>query len=139
MTRTLLLAALAAALAAPLATPAAAETLVPPEAFEVMAEGRTLHFTLDGLPFGSEQFLPGRRTIWRFADAECEYGVWRAEGDRICFSYRSIQGPVCWRFLQAADGFLAAQVEGDAETGLRLRMSGIETAPLACPGPRVGS
>lgn len=129
----------AAALSAALALPAAAETLVTPEAFEAMSQGRTLHFTLDGAPFGSEQFLPGRRTIWRFADQGCEHGVWRAEGERICFSYRSTASPICWRFLQAEDGFTAALVEGGAETGLRLHMAGMETAPLACPGPRVGS
>jgi hypothetical protein len=49
-------------------------------AFERLARGRTLHFTLDGLPFGSEQFFDGRRSLWRFTDGECGSGGWWDQG-----------------------------------------------------------
>jgi hypothetical protein len=127
------------ALVAALAAPAAGETPMTPEAFEALAEGRTLHFSLDGAPFGAEQFLPGRRTLWRFADETCEPGRWRAEGAAICFEYVSEPGPICWRVLQGVPGLTAALLEGGAETGFRLQLDRIDPAPLPCPGPRVGS
>lgn len=122
-----------------LAAPAAAETVVAPDAFERLAEGRTLHFTLDGQPFGAEQFFPGRRTLWRYAEEGCQRGVWRAEGERICFAYEGLDGPICWRFVDTGAGHVAALVENGAETGLRLQLDRIDAAPLPCPGPDVGS
>lgn len=120
------------------ALPAAAEIL-PPEAFEALAEGRTLHFSLGGLPFGSEQFLPGRRSLWRFAGGTCEPGSWRAEGEAICFVYDRDPRPMCWHFRRDGAGYAAWLVEDGAETGFRLSLEGMDRAPLPCPGPEVGS
>ncbi len=88
-----------------LAPVAAAQEVVSPEAFERLAEGRTLHFTLDGAPFGAEQYFPGRRSLWRFEDGSCEAGAWRPEGDLVCFRYEA-EGPSaqCWRFRRAGGG-----------------------------------
>lgn len=121
------------------AAPAAAETVVAPGDFEALSQGRTLHFTLDGQPFGAEQFFAGRRTLWRYAGADCQRGVWRGEGDRICFAYEGGEGPICWHFLDTGAGHAAALVEGGTETGFRLKLDRIDTAPLDCPGPEVGS
>ncbi len=123
--------------------PAAAqeERLVAPDAFEALAEGRTLHFSLDGVPFGSERFYPGRRSLWRFAgDGSCAEGVWHARGEEICFVYPGPKvGPICWRFLREGEGYAARLVEGGAETGFRLVLEAMDDARLACPGPEVGS
>lgn len=122
-----------------LAAPAAAE-VVPPAAFGVEVEGRTLHFTRDGMPFGAEQFLPGRRTLWRFADGICAPGRWwEMDGDAICFEYDALEGPICWRMRREGEAFSAHLLEGGVETGFRLDLDRIETAPLDCPGPDVGS
>ena len=129
-------------LAAPLvllAGAAVAEEAMTPRSFEATASGRTLHFTLDGQAFGSEQYLRDRRVLWRFADGTCQHGRWWADGARICFVYDSGGGPQCWLFRPRPGGFAAALVEGDAETGFVLELAGSDTAPLDCPGPWVGS
>jgi hypothetical protein len=104
------------------------------EAFERFAEGRTLHFDLDGRPFGAEQYFPGRRSLWRFADGTCEEGRWWGEGRLICFRYDDRE-PQCWRFHGAPDAFTAESVE----SGFALTFSHADDRPLACPGPKVGS
>lgn len=127
----------AAALAT--AAPALAETVVPPAAFEALATGRTLHFTLNGRPFGAEQFFPGRRSLWRYADATCEPGIWAAEGAAICFDYGTGDGPICWHFVETAQGYAARLLEDDRPAGLQLELDRISDDPLPCPGPEVGS
>lgn len=129
--------ALATLLAALLAGGAVAQEPVTPEAFEAMAEGRTLHFTLeDGRPFGSEQYLSGRRVLWQFAGGECQSGAWRAVGELICFSYDGDPVEKCWT-LRTEAGRLSAELEGPE--GLRLEMSHADERPLSCPGPGVGA
>jgi hypothetical protein len=118
-------------------TPAGAQSPVTPEAFEAMSEGRTLHFTLDGLPFGSEQYFPGRRSLWRFADGTCDRGGWWAEGERICFAYDGHPEPQCWRFLRDGDRFRAELADGDG--ALVLDLSRTDDARLPCPAPDLGA
>ncbi|HRO12091.1 hypothetical protein [Amaricoccus sp.] len=122
-----------------LAAPAAGQEILTPEAFEAMAEGRTLHFTHLGRPYGAEQYLPGRRSIWRYADGSCTQGRWWAEGERICFRYDTDPEAQCWRFLPRPGGLAAERLEGAAATGFTVEMSRADTAPLACPGPKVGT
>ena len=122
-----------------LATAPARAELVSPDAFEALAQGRTLHFSLDGMPFGAEQFLPGRRSLWRFVGGACEPGSWRAEGEAICFVYDREPTPMCWHFRREGEGYAAWLVEDGAETGFRLALDAIGPAPLPCPGPDVGS
>jgi hypothetical protein len=121
-----------------LAGPVGAQEMTP-ETFEAFSEGRTLYFTFNGAPFGAEQYFPGRRSLWRFADGVCEEGDWWGEAERICFRYGEDGLPQCWRFRQNAGGLAAALVEGGAETGFVLEMSGVDDTPLPCPGPRVAS
>jgi hypothetical protein len=132
---------LGAAAAAGLAigTVAAAQDTLSPDSFGAFAEGRTLHFTLDGLPFGAEQYFPGRRSRWRFEDGTCEEGVWWGAGELICFRYDGADGAQCWRFHGGPGGFSAALVEDGTETGFVLEFSHADDNPLDCPGPDVGS
>jgi hypothetical protein len=122
-----------------LAAAAAAQAPVSPGAFETMSEGRTLHFTLDGLPFGAEQYFSGRRSLWRFADGTCDRGTWHAEGERICFVYDADPQPQCWRFLREGDRYSAALVGGEGEGDFVLELSHADHAPLPCPGPDLGT
>jgi hypothetical protein len=122
------------------ASGASAQEALSPGAFEALAEGHTLRFTLDGAPFGAEQYFPGRRSLWRFADGTCEAGAWWPEGALVCFRYEAGDVPVqCWRFRRAGGGTEAAQVEGGEETGFALTLAGRDTVPLDCRGPAVGS
>ena len=104
------------------------------EAFERFAEGRTLHFSRDGRPFGAEQYFPGRRSLWRFDGGGCEEGVWWGEGPLICFRYRDGE-PQCWRFRGSPGAFEAESVDA----GFTVRFSHADERPLDCPGPKVGS
>ena len=127
------------ALLALLASPAGAQGVLTPGAFEAMAEGRTLHFTHLGAPYGAEQFFEGRRSLWRYADGTCTEGRWWDEGGAICFRYADEPAPQCWRFLPRSGGMAAELVEGGAGTGFVVEMSHADTEPLPCPGPKVGS
>ncbi len=104
------------------------------EAFEGLAEGRTLYFTRDGRPFGAEQYFPGRRSLWRFEDGTCEEGRWWGEGRLICFAYDA-GAPQCWHFRGGPGSFTAESVE----SGFALDFSHADERPLVCPGPKVGS
>lgn len=117
--------------------PSAGQEPVSPAEFEAMASGRTLHFTRDGVAFGSEQYFRDRRTLWMFFDGECQAGRWEPQGDLICFTYEDDPGRQCWR-LWHEDGRLLAGLVGD-DPGPPLRLSHADRTDLACPGPRVGS
>lgn len=129
----------AALLALSVATAGTGQTPVSPEAFEAMSEGRTLHFTLQGSPFGSEQYFPGRRSLWRFADGTCESGTWRADGERICFTYEDDAAPQCWRFQREGDRFSAALTGTEGAGDFVLDLSHSDQEPLHCPGPDLGA
>lgn len=122
-----------------LAGPAAADGALTPEAFEALAEGRTLYFTQGGSRYGEEQYLSGRRSLWRYADGSCARGVWWGADGAICFRYDAAPTPQCWRFTSGPAGVVAELVEGGARTGTVVEMSRADTRPLACPGPYVGS
>ncbi len=130
----------ALALCLALAAPAvAAEEPLGADAFEALSEGRTLHFTLDDLPFGSEQYFPGRRSVWRTPDGACETGTWTPRGDAICFTYEMTSDAQCWRFTRSGDRITATYVENGVPVPGAVLLDRIDDAPLDCPGPRVGS
>lgn len=136
----LVLAATVAAIAAALlgAAPAAAEERpMSPAEFRSLAEGWTLHFESDGLPYGAETFHPGARTTWQDLDGSCVEGRWWAHGAQICFAYEDeaeAEGapPICWRMLRIGDG-IVARLLGDApDAGLELRLARRDRTPLLC-------
>lgn len=126
------------ALAAALACATGAGAMAP-DVFEAMSEGHTLYFTRDGADFGAEQYFPGRRSLWRYADGTCAWGRWYDRDGLICFQYDNGGGPQCWAFDGDGAGFSAKLIENGAPTGLLLHMSGADQRPLDCPGPGVGS
>jgi hypothetical protein len=128
-----------AGLALAAAAGAAAQEPLDARGFAAIAEGRTLHFTHLGLPYGAEQFFPGRRSLWRTADGICAEGRWWAEGEAICFRYEAQPVPQCWRFLPGPAGLAAEHLEAGAGTGFVVELSHADTTPLPCPGPKVGS
>lgn len=109
-----------------------------PSAFEALAEGHTLTFAHDGMPYGAEQYFPGRRSLWRYPDGTCAGGVWWADGDRVCFRYGEDAPRECWTFTTGPTGISVARVGGEGP-GIVLDLERIDETPLDCPGPRVGS
>ncbi len=118
------------------AVPALAGEALSGAAFEALVAGRTLHFSHLGQVFGSEQYLGGRRTIWRFADGTCQAGDWWEERGLICFRYEG--GPAqCWLMEPRPGGFAAELVDG-SEPGFVLETAGSDTVALDCAGPDLG-
>lgn len=133
------------ALAAPLvallllAGPAAqAGQILDAAGLEALAGRATLHFrTRDGA-YGAEQFLPGRRSLWKFAGGSaCQSGHWYPRGQAICFLYEGEVAPSCWVLELVGEG-LVARSETD-ESAPVLTLERIDPAPLPCPHVGVGS
>jgi len=120
-----------------LALPAMAETPMTAQEFEDYTTGRTLTFSFMGVPYGVEQYLPGRRVLWSFIDEECQDGIWYEEAGNICFLYDHAPGdPQCWTFFRHDDG-LRAIFAGEGST---TELYEVERSrrPLICEGPEVG-
>lgn len=119
-----------------LAPAALAEELVTPEAFESYAEGKTLYFAQQGQPYGVEQYLPGRQSIWQYADGTCARGVWYEKKDLICFVYEGDGDEQCWHFLKKQGGYAARALGREPEADLDVIWE--DHRPIACSGPGVG-
>jgi hypothetical protein len=118
------------------AGPSAAEPLGA-EAFEAYVTGQTIRYRWFGQFWGEEQYLPGRKVIWRANGGTCESGTWFEAGPgEICFLYGEDSGPVCWLFNRIETG-LSAQPLGASE-GEPLLESGQSPVPISCAGPEVG-
>lgn len=129
----------ALALTVTMAMAAAAQEPVAPAEFESLSQGRSLHFTLDGLPFGAEQFFADRRSLWRSRDGTCTSGRWQAVGELFCFTYDDAPAPQCWRLARRGGTLTAVFVEDGREGAPTLELARIDGERLDCPGPKVGS
>jgi len=125
------------ALMACLWTPLGAQTPMSTAEFEAYVTGRTLTFGMDGIPYGIEEFHPGRRTTWAFIGDECRVGRWFDREDQICFIYDDAPDQEhCWVFWRGEEGLNARFIGEGAQTELyEVQRS---TRPLICPGPEVG-
>ncbi|PTV94590.1 hypothetical protein C8J27_107121 [Rhodobacter aestuarii] len=123
---------------APLA--ATAEEVGPPlsaDQFDQLTLGKTITYSSGGEVYGVEQYRPGRKVVWAFAEGQCEEGDWFAMNDQICFDYHSQQvGLQCWTFHQSGDA-LVAWFEGNREGAPLVSLEEVNT-PLNCPGPEIG-
>ncbi len=126
--------AFAALLAA--ASPALAEPLGAAD-FEAYVTGNTIRYRWFGQFWGEEQYLPGRKVIWRANGGTCQSGSWfEAAPGEICFLYGEGSGPVCWLFSRTGTG-LSVQPLGEAGVEPLLE-SGRSSLPISCAGPEVG-
>ncbi|MBU9696840.1 hypothetical protein GU927_003160 [Rhodobacteraceae bacterium HSP-20] len=117
------------------ATPVADAPLAAAE-FEAYATGKTLSYAQDGVIWGAEQYLPGRKVIWAFTEDDCQYGHWFEDRGNICFVYDADPEPQCWRFFREATGLRAIFMGADGSTSLS--EVGQSSEPLHCPGPDLG-
>ncbi len=77
---------------------AQAETPLTADQFDTFTRGRTLEYSFDGQPYGLERYAPDRRVTWGTFGGMCGEGRWFPQGDRICFEYEDLPGPLCWSF-----------------------------------------
>lgn len=115
---------------------AAAETPMSAAEFEAYVLGRTLTYTDRGVPYGIEEYLPGRRVRWAYIGDECRDGYWYAADEQICFVYQDNPEPQCWVFTRQG-GRLGAKFMGSDDGG-ELYEAARNDEPLICPGPDVG-
>ena len=106
------------------------------EAFDSYTRGKTLFYGFDGVAYGVERYLDGRRVIWSFLDGECKEGTWYQRGEQICFLYEDRLDPQCWVFTQSPAG-LVARFEGDPEATELYEAEEIGEE-MICHGPKVG-
>ena len=104
--------------------------------FEAYVTGRTLTFIDGGVPYGTEEYLPGRRVRWAFVGDQCRDGYWYDTGGQICFVYEDNPEPQCWVFTREAGG-LSAKFMGE-DDGRQLYEAAQSDEPLHCPGPDLG-
>jgi len=109
---------------------ASAQSLITPEEFEDLSEGKTLHFNNELGYHGSEQYLSDREVRWRFANGLCQVGFWYDEGDAICFQYENEPAPICWYFWQTERGLEAEQLPQGFSSPLLLDF--VDTSDILC-------
>lgn len=98
-------------------------------AFDALTLGQRMNtFDPDEL-YGVEEFLPGRRTIWKDARG-CVRATWEQVDDQICFRYEHRPDtPVCWIY-NIVDGELRGWFQSRAD-GLSVRLIP-GTNPMIC-------
>ncbi len=107
--------------------------------FDEFSRNTTMYFTEGGLFYGSEQFLPNRRTIWRAEDGSCVNGKWAEVDGDICFIYDIGSGPHCWEFITNDTNMTITNTTGTPnDPPLVLELSGQDTRPILCTGPEFG-
>lgn len=119
------------------APPLAAKEPMDAGQFEDYTTGRTLSFSAEGVPYGIEQYLPGRRVLWAFLGDTCQEGTWYERGGMICFVYDHNPVEQCWSFYRTETG-LRAIFQGPDGPGTELYEVERSTRPLSCAAPGVG-
>ena len=111
------------------ARPGALPPALTAEAFDALTQGRIMGHTVHGSWYGAEQYLPGRRVIWKDPEG-CMHGTWRPEGPLICFDYSDGQPDRCWHYFKDGEG-IGAIFNGDPDEPTVLLRE--EAPPLTCP------
>ena len=119
-----------------IALPLQADTPLGAEAFDQYTQGRTLFYGNDGVAYGVERYLEGRRVIWSFLDGNCREGVWYEQDGQICFVYEDRLDPQCWTFRLGPNG-LSAQFQDDPQSTQLYEAEDLGEEML-CYGPDVG-
>ncbi|KPQ08013.1 MAG: hypothetical protein HLUCCA12_02770 [Rhodobacteraceae bacterium HLUCCA12] len=125
------------ALASLVAFSVTAEERMDAESFERYTTGQTLRFSAEGVPYGMEQYLPGRRVLWAFLGDQCQEGIWYERDELICFVYDDNPVEQCWSFYRGENG-LRAVFEGGDGPGTELYEVERSSDPLSCSAPEVG-
>ena len=109
------------------ALPAVAETPMTAEEFDAYTKGRTLTYLANGVPYGIERYMTGRRVIWSFLDGECRLGSWYQQGAAICFVYDDEpDDPECWELHAEGSQIRGVFVSDGGSTTLYEAQSGDE-------------
>lgn len=101
--------------------------------FEAFSTGKTLVYAEGGTVIGSEQHLPGNRTLDADLGGPCTEGEWFADGEAICFVYAAYPGTHCWLFWREGGGVMARTAGAQtAEADGPIYSVTASDAPLDC-------
>ncbi|NJM83980.1 MAG: hypothetical protein HC844_17390 [Tabrizicola sp.] len=130
--------ALLAGVAALALLPAAAvaDEMMTAAEFETFTAGRTLTFAVEGVVYGTEDYLADRQVIWAYVGGPCQSGIWYPKGKEICFTYIGDPGPHCRLFWRQGDGLRATATTDGPDAPVRE----IANSPhrLSCDWPEPG-
>jgi len=115
----------------------AGEAALTVEEFQDYANGQTLYFSQQGTPYGVEQYLPGQKSIWQFADGTCTNGNWFEKGGMICFLYENDPTEQCWHFLKKGRSYAARALGREPQADLDVIWR--DTRPIQCKAPDLGA
>lgn len=113
------------------------ETIVKPEEFRAISEGKTLYFYQFGEFYGVEQYFQDGKSIWKPAGGTCESGRWHSEGNQICFQYEDNPIKSCWNILHSDRGY-SARIDGNPAI-YDLQLGKITNDDIECPAPELTS
>lgn len=106
--------------------------------FEAFVTGKTLDFIEDGQPYGSEEFLPGRRVNWRYVgEIDCHAGTYEQNAEYICFNYDGEDELSCSTFWLEGDKLMSRF--SDALPDEPLSIATAAQQPLSCGITTTGS
>ena len=106
------------------------------EQFDARTQGRTITYSAQGQPYGTEQYKPGHKVVWAFTQSECKEGDWFQSDEYICFDYGDYAPLQCWTFYDSPQG-LVAKFRGDPASEPLVSLSESQD-PLSCQGPDLG-
>ncbi|HEY0213164.1 MAG TPA: hypothetical protein VGC40_06205 [Paenirhodobacter sp.] len=133
---TLILALLPASFAVAQSAPAQLGPPMTADQFDERTRGKTIEYSAQGQPYGTEEYRPGHKVVWAFEGDECREGDWFPRGEQICFDYHDETELQCWTFHDTPGGLVAlfeGQDQGQPLMSLRERAT-----PLNCPAPDLG-
>ena len=82
------------------------------EGFDRLTRGKVMDTFDPEVIYGLEEFLPGKRSIWRDARG-CKSATWEQVGDMICFRYEDAPDvPDCWVYKEI-DGAIWGWLDGN--------------------------
>jgi hypothetical protein len=113
-----------------------AEPPITAEAFDALSTGKRMTWSVFGLTYGIEEYLPGRRVRWSRTDDTCQMGKWYPKDGAICFVYDGYPEEHCWTMTGAASPLTAFDADTPSNTA-PVDISETEE-PLTCLGPDVG-
>lgn len=98
-------------------------------AFDALTLGKRMDTFDPQRLYGIEDFLPGRRSIWK-SEKGCKTATWAQVGDQICFWYEDRpEDPDCWVYT-LQDGVIWGWYQGRREGPVVRLVPG--TRAMAC-------
>ncbi len=116
-----------------------AESPVTIEEFEQIVTGKVMLHLSPGsdTPYGTEEYLPGRKVRWAFTADSCIDGTYYEENGYICFAYEdAAYSKECWLYFRDGADLTALPYDIPPDSPRYTLQTGSERLP--CMGPDVG-